>query len=90
MVAVSAKKKGRIRTWWSATPPCIRSWIKFVVLPVVSLLLALTVWGYVTYILRGQWTPDHLVSVLALMLEGASALYGLIFDVLKWICGWGA
>jgi len=82
MVAVSAKKKGRIRTWWSATPPCIRSWIKFVVLPIVSALLALTVWGYVTYIQRGQWTPDHLVSVVGIMLEGVSSLFGLIMGQL--------
>ena len=78
MVAVSAKKRGRIRTWWSATPPCIRGWIKFVVLPIVSALLALTVWGYVTYIQRGQWTPDHLVSVVGIMLEGLGSLFGLI------------
>lgn len=78
MVAVSAKKTGRIRTWWSATPSCIRSWIKFFVLPIVSVLLTLTVWGYVTYIQRGQWTPDHLVSVIGIMLEGLGSLFGLI------------
>lgn len=81
MVA-SQKKPGRIRTWWSATPPCIRSWIKFVVLPIVSALLALTVWGYVTYILRGQWTPDHLVSVVGIMLEGVSSLFGWIMGLI--------
>ena len=89
MVAAQ-KKPGRIRTWWSETPPCIRTWIKVVVLPVVSALLALTVWGYVTYIQRGQWTPEHLVSVVGIMAEGAGAVFGLIFDALKYICGWGA
>lgn len=63
-------------------PPCIRSWIKFVVLPIVSILLALTVWGYVTYIQRGQWTPDHLVSVVGIMLEGLGSLFGLIFGLI--------
>lgn len=88
MVAVSAKKPGRIRTWWSSMPPCIRSWIKFVVLPIVSILLALTVWGYVTYIQRGQWTPDHLVSVVGIMLEGLGSLFGLIMGlILDYITG---
>ena len=62
------------------------------VLPIVSALLALTVLGYWTYIQRGQWTPDHLISVVGIMLEGASAVFGIIFDVLKWIAvhhiGW--
>lgn len=88
MVAVSAKKPGRIRGWWSAMPPCIRSWIKFVVLPIVSILLALTVWGYVTYIQRGQWTPDHLVSVVGIMLEGIGSLFGMIMGlILDYITG---
>ena len=82
MVAAQQKKTGRIRTWWSATPPCIRSWIKFFVLPIVSILLALTVWGYVTYIQRGQWTPDHLVSVVGIMLEGIGSLFGMIMGFL--------
>lgn len=89
MVAAQQKKTGRIRSWWGNQPTCIRTWIKVVVLPVVSALLALTVFGYWTYIQRGQWTPDHLISVVGIMLEGASAVFGIIFDVLKWICGWG-
>lgn len=88
MVAAQQKKTGRIRSWWSATPPCIRSWIKFVVLPIVSILLALTVWGYVTYIQRGQWTPDHLVSVVGIMLEGIGSLFGMIMGlILEYITG---
>lgn len=90
MVAAQQKKTGRIRTWWSATPPCIRSWIKFFVLPIVSVLLALSVFGYWTYIQRGEWTPDHLLGVLGYLFGGMESLFELIFSLFKALTGKGA
>ena len=82
MVAVSAKKPGRIRSWWGKQPPCIRTWIKVVVLPIVSALLALTVFGYWTYIQRGEWTPDHQLGVLAYLFAGVGSLFGKIMSLI--------
>lgn len=90
MVAAQQKKTGRIRSWWGKQPACIRTWIKVVVLPIVSALLALTVFGYWTYIQRGQWTPDHLVSFVGFMLDGAGSIFELIFSLFRALAAKGA
>ena len=89
MVAAQ-QKKGRIRSWWGKQPACIRTWIKVVVLPIVSALLALTVFGYWTYIQRGQWTPDPLVSCVGFMLDGAGSIFDLIFSLFRALAATGA
>lgn len=87
---VTAQKRGRIRSWWGKLPTCIRTWIRFVVLPIVSALLALSVFGYWTYIKSGQWTPDHLVSFVGFMLDGAGYIFELLFSLFRALVAKGA
>lgn len=83
MGEVQQGKTGKIRSWWGSLPPCIRRWIKVVVLPVVSALLMLSVWGYWTYIQRGQWTPDHLLGAFSYLFDGMGSVLSLVLSALK-------
>ena len=56
----------RIRSKWASLP----RWFRKFLMAWACVLLSLMLWGYATYILRGQWTPEHLGEWFRLGLTG--------------------
>lgn len=59
-------KHGRVRSVWSRLP----RWFRKVLFAWATALLLLMLLGYASYILRGQWTPEHMGEWLRLGLTG--------------------
>ncbi len=66
MESMQQPQRPRIRSKWASLP----RWFRKFLLAWAALLLTLMLCGYASYILRGQWTPDHMADWLRLGLTG--------------------